>query len=190
SRRAFQLWDDSWPEQVEYMPASHGTVCYYSEEKPKNNDWDRSYRSRADLAKAVETHQVQQADTLEELYEKLGLPAETAGASVARYNELARSGHDDDFGKPAKRLFPLEQGPFYGVRMGVTGMLVCAGGLESDEEARTFDNERNVIPGLYVAGNIQGNRYAVEYPICLKGLSHSLCMFYGYVAGKNCVNGV
>ncbi len=74
--------------------------------------------------------------------------------------------------------------------MGVTGMLVCAGGLESDEEGRTFDNERNVIPGLYVAGNIQGNRYAVEYPICLKGLSHSLCMFYGYVAGKNCVNGV
>jgi fumarate reductase flavoprotein subunit len=69
-------------------------------------------------------------------------------------------------------------------------MLVCAGGLESDEEGRTFDNERNAIPGLYVAGNIQGNRYAVEYPICLKGLSHSLCMFYGYVAGKNCVNGV
>ncbi len=190
SRLVFQLWDDRWPEQVEYMPASHGTVCYYSEEKPQNNDWDRSYRSRADLDKAVETNQVQKADTLEELYDKLGLPVEAAAASVARYNDLARNGHDDDFGKPAKRLFPLEQGPFYGVRMGVTGMLVCAGGLESDEQARTFDNERNVIPGLYVAGNIQGNRYAVEYPICLKGLSHSLCMFYGYVAGKNCVNGV
>ena len=189
-RLAFQLWDDRWPEQVEYMPASHGTICYYSEEKPRNNDWDRSYRSRADLDKAVATHQVQKADTLEELYELLGLPAAEAAASVARYNELAARGHDDDFGKPAKRLFPLEQGPFYGVRMGVTGMLVCAGGLESDEEARTFDNARNVIPGLYVAGNIQGNRYAVEYPICLKGLSHSLCMFYGYVAGKNCVNGV
>ncbi len=189
-RLAFQLWDEAWPGQVEYMPASHGTVCYYSEDKPRNNDWDRSYRSRADLDKAVETHQVQKADTLEELFELLGLPAAAAAASVARYNELARKGNDDDFGKPGKRLFPLEQGPFYGVRMGVTGMLICAGGLESDEEGRTFDNERNVIPGLYVAGNIQGNRYAVEYPICLKGLSHSLCMFYGYVAGKNCVNGV
>ena len=189
-RLAFQLWDDAWPEQVQYMPASHGTICYYSEEKPRNNDWDRSYRSRADLDKAVATHQVQKADTLEELYDKLGLPGDSAAASVARYNELAATGHDDDFGKPGKRLFPLEQGPFYGVRMGVTGMLVCAGGLESDEQARTFDNDRNVIPGLYVAGNIQGNRYAVEYPICLKGLSHSLCMFYGYVAGKNCVNGV
>lgn len=189
-RLAFQLWDDRWPEQVEYMPASHGTVCYYTEEKPQNNDWDRSYRSRADLDKAVETHQVQKADALDELFAKLGLPAEAAQASVDRYNELARNGYDEDFGKPAKRLFALEQGPFYGVRMGVTGMLVCAGGLESDEEGRTYDNDRNVIPGLYVAGNIQGNRYAVEYPICLKGLSHSLCMFYGYVAGKNCVNGV
>ena len=45
------------------------------------------------------------------------------------------------------------------------------------------------IPGLYVAGNIQGNRYAVEYPICMKGVSHSMCMYYGYVAGKNAVHG-
>ena len=58
--------------------------------------------------------------------------------------------------------------------MGVTAMLVCLGGLESDEEARTYDNARASIPGLYVAGNIQGNRYAVEYPICVKGISHSL----------------
>ncbi|MCW5950885.1 MAG: FAD-dependent oxidoreductase [Propionibacteriaceae bacterium] len=188
-RLAYQLWDDRWPEQVQYMPASHGTVCYYTEEKPQNNDWDRSYRSRADLDKAVATNQVQKADTLQELFDRLGLPAETAAASVARYNDLARAGHDDDFGKPGKRLFPLERGPFYGVRMGVTGMLVCAGGLATRRPGPA-DNARNAIPGLYVAGNIQGNRYAVEYPICLKGLSHSLCMFYGYVAGKNCVNGV
>ena len=47
-----------------------------------------------------------------------------------------------------------------------------------------------VIPGLYVCGNVQGSRYAVEYPICLRGISHSLCVYYGYVAGKNCVAGV
>ena len=47
-----------------------------------------------------------------------------------------------------------------------------------------------VIPGLYVCGNVQGSRYAVEYPICLRGISHSLCVYYGYVAGKNCVVGV
>lgn len=27
--------------------------------------------------------------------------------------------------------------------------------------------------------------YATEYPIDLKGVSHSMAMYYGYVAGKN-----
>ena len=29
-----------------------------------------------------------------------------------------------------------------------------------------------------------------EYPICMRGISHSLCVYYGYIAGKNCVAGV
>ncbi|MDR1358045.1 MAG: hypothetical protein LBJ48_01620 [Coriobacteriales bacterium] len=62
--------------------------------------------------------------------------------------------------------------------------------MESDEECRVYNTEREIIPGLYVAGNIQGNRYAVQYPIAFKGLSHSLCMYYGYIAGKNCISGV
>ena len=33
--------------------------------------------------------------------------------------------------------------------------------------------------------NVQGNRFATEYPIGLKGVSHSMAMYYGYVAGKN-----
>ena len=45
-----------------------------------------------------------------------------------------------------------------------------------------------MIPGLYVAGNIQGNRFATEYPIGLKGVSHSMAMYYGYVAGKNAMS--
>jgi hypothetical protein len=48
----------------------------------------------------------------------------------------------------------------------------------------------DIIKGLYVCGNVQGSRYAVEYPICMRGVSHSLCVYYGYIAGKNCVAGV
>ena len=50
--------------------------------------------------------------------------------------------------------------------------------------------KRDIIKGLYVCGNVQGSRYAVEYPICMRGISHSLCVYYGYIAGKNCVAGV
>ncbi len=50
-----------------------------------------------------------------------------------------------------------------------------------------WDADRNVIGGLYVAGNVQGDRFAVQYPIALKGASHSMALYYGYVAGKNAV---
>ena len=84
----------------------------------------------------------------------------------------------------------VENGPFYADKFTTALLLVCIGGLESDEDCHTFDADRNVIPGLYVAGNIQGNRFATEYPIGLKGVSHSMAMYYGYVAGKNAMQEV
>ena len=84
----------------------------------------------------------------------------------------------------------LENGPFYADKFTTALLLVCIGGLESDEDCHTFDADRNVIPGLYVAGNIQGNRFATEYPIGLKGVSHSMAMYYGYVAGKNALKDI
>ena len=125
------------------------------------------------------------ADTLEALVEKTGLPGEAALASIARYNELARKGHDDDFGKRPDRLFPLGRGPYYAVKFEAGGMLVCMGGLESDREARCLDLRREPIPGLYVAGNVQGNRFAVEYSTTVPGLSHSIALTYGRIAGRN-----
>lgn len=58
-------------------------------------------------------------------------------------------------------------------------------GLESDEDCHTYDIDRNVIPGLYVAGNVQGSRFAHQYPISMPGCSVGFALFYGYVAGKN-----
>ena len=111
-------------------------------------------------------------------------------------NRKAKAGSAEDFGKPARRMFALENPPYYACQWGTTSMLVCVGGLESDENCHTFTEEdpaspkRDIIKGLYVCGNVQGSRYAVEYPICMRGISHSLCVYYGYIAGKNCVAGV
>jgi len=125
-----------------------------------------------------------------------GEALDNALASIERYNELCKAGSDDDFGKPASRMFALENPPYYACQWGTTSMLVCVGGLESDENCHTFTEEdpaspkRDIIKGLYVCGNVQGSRYAVEYPICMRGISHSLCVYYGYIAGKNCVAGL
>ena len=63
------------------------------------------------------------------------------------------------------------------------------GGLESDENCHVYDEERAVIEGLYACGNVQGDRFAMAYPIALKGLSVGMAQFYGYIAGTNAAMG-
>ena len=199
NRESWQIFDSNWPEQLPYMPAAHGGACYYEDyasedEGPKNNTTYRNYKSPYQLEAAVADGRAVKADTLEELIEKLypddTTAQQTALNSIQRYNELAKAGYDEDFHKPASRMWAVENGPFYADKFTTALLLVCIGGLESDEDCHTFDADRNVIPGLYVAGNIQGNRFATEYPIGLKGVSHSMAMYYGYVAGKNALKDI
>ena len=199
NRESWQIFDSNWPEQLPYMPAAHGGACYYEDyasedEGPKNNTTYRNYKSPYQLEAAVADGRALKADTLEELVAKI-YPDDTAAQqtaldSIQRYNELAKAGYDEDFHKPASRIWAVENGPFYADKFTTALLLVCIGGLESDEDCHTFDADRNVIPGLYVAGNIQGNRFATEYPIGLKGVSHSMAMYYGYVAGKNALKDI
>ena len=199
NRESWQIFDSSWPEQLPYMPAAHGGACYYEDyasedEGPKNNTTYRNYKSPYQLEAAVADGRAVKADTLEELVAKI-YPDDTAAQqtaldSIQRYNELAKAGYDEDFHKPASRMWAVENGPFYADKFTTALLLVCIGGLESDENCHTYDADRNVIPGLYVAGNVQGNRFATEYPIGLKGVSHSMAMYYGYVAGKNAMQEV
>ena len=195
---SFQIYDSAWPEQIPFMPANHGGLCYIipeDEDESNPNFTDRQYTKVSAKAEAYTAT----GETIEELLTNLGFEGDaltTAQATIERYNELCKNGYDEDFNKPAKRMFALENPPFYACQWGTTSMLVCVGGLESDENCHTFtagdslaSPTRDIIPGLYVCGNVQGSRYAVEYPICFRGISHSLCVYYGYVAGKNVVAG-
>lgn len=171
----YMIWDGNWADQLQWFPASHGIQLSVTPEA---------------LAAQVEAGRVLEADSVEALLDAIGdIDKTTALASIDRYNQLAKAGKDEDFGKKAERMFPVETGPFYAATMAAAPMLVCIGGLVSDEEARVYDTEGAVIEKLYAAGNIQGSRFAVQYPIALEGVSHSLALFYGYVAGKNAVAG-
>ena len=191
-RRTYQFFDSAWPEQVSAFPFEHGCVnyCLSTDEMPKNNSGASFYcRTPESVDAAVEGGSAFKADTIEELLEQLpDIDKEAALASIERYNEVCKSGVDTDFGKDARRLFPLENPPFYACAFVPAIMLVAMGGLKSDEECRVYNTEGKVIPGLFVAGNVQGDRFAVSYPISLKGLSIGMAQFYGYVAGQNVVN--
>ena len=133
--------------------------------------------------------------TLKELFESIpGMNVENALAEVAEYNKMceAAAGLDSQdtsadtrYAKKAKYMTPVVDGPFYAQRMGVGLCLVMMGGLESNADAQVLDVERQVIPGLYASGNIQGSRFVLKYPFRLSGHSHAMAMFYGKVAGEN-----
>ena len=118
------------------------------------------------------------ADTLDELCAQLGIPAETAKASIQRFNEHAVKGEDPDFNrgwsaqdryygdpavKPNCALGPVETGPFYAVEI-FPGDLGTKGGLITDAHARVLKDDGEVIVGLYAAGNSTASVMGRTYP--------------------------
>lgn len=110
-----------------------------------------------------------QADTVEELADKLGLPKDTFTATVDRYNELAAKGEDEDYGKEDYRLSTLSEAPFYGVRQS-GGYLICTmDGIQIDDNMHALDHDFKAIPGLYVIGDMSGNYFSGSYPCLMAG---------------------
>lgn len=115
------------------------------------------------IGAAIEAGIIQQADTIEELAEKLLIDPAALTATVERYNELAAKGVDEDFGKPAKDLFALSKPPYFGSYFG--GHVLCTiDGLRIDEHMRVVNADNQPIDGLYAVGNCSGSMYAGSYP--------------------------
>lgn len=133
----------------------------------------------------IDTHK---ADTLEELAEMLGIPADALVASVERYNEICAQGFDPDFGKKAKHLAPIDTPPFYGIHKHFRVSAICSG-IMSNENGEVLDTEGNVIPGLFAAGNVAGQFYGgTDYPMHSKGMSLGRCYTFGRLTGKYVAN--
>ena len=123
------------------------------------------------------------ADTIEELAEKLGIPAENLAATVARYNEQCEKGVDEDFGKEAYRMKAVDHAPYYGGFLG--GSLLCTcDGLRINRKCQVYDTQHKVIEGLYAVGNCSGSFFAGNYPEYFVGLAVGRTMVEGRYAVK------
>ena len=108
-------------------------------------------------------------------------------ATVERYNELCAKGSDDDFGKPAGYMIPVEGDTYYAFRM-TPGSSVTFGGLQIDTGAHVLDTNDQPIPGLYAAGEVAfTGLFDAEYPCC--GMAIGSAIYYGRVAAANAVAG-
>ena len=185
-KTAWQVFDSEWPNQLQYMDCGHGNVSWYvDDDKVPGGAYGRNaYISQAMFDEAMASDAGVQADTIEELAEKMGVPVEEFCATIERYNELAKKGVDEDFGKRADRMFAIENPPFYGYKLTDTVLLVCMGGLETTVDFEVLDTNDDVIPGLYAVGNTQGGRFLVDYPLPCPGISHGMAMTHGMLVGR------
>ena len=123
------------------------------------------------------------ADTIEELAEGLGLPAEALKKTVERQNENYDAGVDPDFGKDVHRLSAIRTAPFYGVR--TSGYMLCTlDGITINENFQAVDDNGKAIEGLYVTGVDSGSYYAHTYPNMSTGNCCGRSVTFGRMIGK------
>ena len=182
------IWDSKYAEDCEKF-ATHGCSRLYPHVNGANPVFPMGYvqAMNDDLQKQG---YIVEADTMEELAEKLGLPVDAFTATVERYNELAAKGEDEDFGKESYRLSTLQQEPFYGVRQ-AGGYLICTlDGIQIDDNMHAIDQDFKAIPGLYVIGDMSGNYFAGSYPSLMAGAAAGRSATFGRLAGQNAAAGI
>ena len=164
---AWQVFDSKYPEELPYLGIGLGKIIIATK------------KIQQKVARAAIM-----ADSIEELAVKMKMPVEAFKATVKRYNKLARMGRDLDFGKRPDRLFPIDRPPYYVGKSGYD-LLAVLGGLNINWKLQPLDKDWEVIPGIYLAGNTMGNRFAVDYPTMCPGLSHGMAIHFGRIAGLN-----
>lgn len=118
------------------------------------------------------------AATLEELADKLGIPADALSASAQAFNEAAASGSADEFGRtPAAAQ--SEEGPYYALEMHIR-YYASLGGLHINDGMQVLNTQQEAIPGLYAAGEVVGG---LEGDVYMGGTLFGWAIASGYEAG-------
>jgi 3-oxosteroid 1-dehydrogenase len=144
---------------------------------------------------------VKQAASLRQLAAAIGVPADALERTANRFNQVASTGHDDDFGRGDSAydryygdqtlanpcLAPLSGPPYFAFRL-VLGDLGTNGGLRTDEHGRVLRDDGSAVPGLYATGNtsaaVMGRSYAGA------GATIGPAMTFGYLAAQHLAAGL
>jgi predicted oxidoreductase len=144
-------------------------------------------------------------NSLSDLAQACGISAQGLEKTVQRFNAMATAGVDDDFAKgqtpynriqgdaaltqatglPNPCMAPLQQGPFYAVRI-VAGSLGTFAGLRANANAQVLDAQGQPVAGLYAGGNDMNSLMGGNYPA--GGITLGPAMTFGFIAAHHCAN--
>ena len=180
------IWDSDYVEQVRQINEVGCCRLYpFDNGAPSNMPITKM---ASDFEALIEAGSIQQADTMEELAEKLNLPVDATVETWERYNGFAEAGKDDDYNKEPYRLTQLTHPPYYGVRTGAW-FLATIDGVLIDTDMHAVDEAGKAIDGLYMVGNDSGGFFSVSYPNLFTGLAAGRTMTFGRRAGMLAATG-
>ncbi|WP_336632709.1 MULTISPECIES: FAD-dependent oxidoreductase [unclassified Microbacterium] len=145
-----------------------------------------------------ESGSVVTADSIADLARGIGVAPERLDATVARYNSMASTGEDTDFGRgrseydryysdttlATPNLLPLGNGPYYAFKL-ILADLGTNGGVVTDGRARALRPDGMPIPGLYATGNASSS--VMGYSYAGAGATIGPAMAFGHLAAQDAV---
>jgi len=199
-------------EAASYVDVGHDMYEHHTEDNPHIPAYfimDQRFRNKYVFEQLmprqsfpdeyVESEYVTRADSLAELAEQLGLPAESLVETVKEFNEYARRGEDPDYHRgdsaydryygdpshgPNPCLGTIAKAPFFAVEFW-PGDLGTKGGLVTDERSRVLREDGSWIEGLYATGNNSASVMGHTYPG--PGSTLGPTTTFGYLAVKDIV---
>lgn len=163
----------------------HLTQEYCDENEMRSRIIDPVYTTIKDEMDAcLAAGQAYKADTLEELGQAVGFDETTYTQAIADYKECVANGSDPLFGKNPLLLYPLDEGPFYAVRI-ISPIDNTYNGIRINTYFQALDQDLvPSIKGLYVAGMDSGGYFTYPYSNFL-GSSSSYCLTSGMLAAES-----
>ena len=146
----------------------------------------------------VRSSYLKRAVSIEELARLCGIDPQGLADTVRAYNKHAQRGEDPEFGRgstpynrkqgdpqhegPNPCVAPIEQGPFYAVKV-LPGSFGTFAGLKTNGAAQVLDNSDRPIAGLYAVGTDMASVMGGYYPS--GGINLGPAMTFGYIAGRH-----
>ena len=137
-----------------------------------------------DENKAVEEYVshdlVVQADSINELAQKLSIDANTLSNTIERYNQFVNTKQDEDYGRTTGMRHPINKAPYYAIKI-APGVHHTMGGVTINTHTQVLDTAKNVIQGVFAAGEVVGGVHGANR---IGGNAVADIIIFGMQAGR------
>ncbi|MBU4035185.1 MAG: FAD-dependent oxidoreductase [Proteobacteria bacterium] len=149
--RAYIIFDSNYEINI-WKQNPVGCKIPITPDLPLMNEWHIprlfSRDWRVGVKEAIAMGAIKSSNTYEGLAAKLGLNSERFKTAVNKWNGYCKAGTDPEFGEDPQSLIPVQDPPFYGIKIGCSmGSTSC--GLRVNHNMQVLDMDQNIIPGLY-----------------------------------------